>query len=109
LHDTGQRRDDTETVETEEKQSQGTTTQNPDGSTSTSWSYSTGSPSIGIHQPAMHWKGGTFPAGQDDFPVAFLTTPQASAFCRWLTARYGLTGSFRLPNEHEWLAAAYRS
>jgi formylglycine-generating enzyme required for sulfatase activity len=108
LHDTAQQRDDTEIVQLEEKLNQVTTTVNEDGSTTfSSRGFDTSSASIGIHQPAMHWKGGTFPAEQGDYPVAFLTTPQASDFCQWLTARYGLKGSFRLPEEHEWLAAAY--
>jgi hypothetical protein len=110
LHDTGQYRDDSEIVEREEKLNQGTTTVNADGSTTFTFRpYSTGSPSIGIHQPSMHWKSGTFPPGQEDYPVTFLTTPQTSDYCRWLTRRYRLAGSFRLPEEHEWLAAAYGS
>lgn len=68
---------------------------------------STASPVIGLSQPEMHWRGGKFPAGQDEFPVTLLTTSQATEFCRWLNAHYKLAGSFRLPSEKEWLAAAY--
>lgn len=109
LQATAQQRDDSELLRVELELNQSTTIVQTDGTRITFGGAGggTASPAIGVHQPEMHWRNNTYPAGQDDYPVTFLTTAQAGEFCNWLTARYELPGFFRLPSEQEWLAAAY--
>ena len=49
----------------------------------------------------------TTTTGLDNHPVSFISMPDAMNFCKWLTARYQLAGTFRLPTEAEWLFATY--
>ena len=69
--------------------------------------FSTASPVIHLGNKSALWRDGTFPDVRKDHPVSLVTTGEAMEFCRWLTARYQLNGSFRLPTEKEWLFAAY--
>lgn len=52
-----------------------------------------------------NWKNGTYPAGEDDFPVNFVSAADAEAYCAWLTEQDGVN-TYRLPNESEWELAA---
>jgi formylglycine-generating enzyme required for sulfatase activity len=103
LNDTDQWRDDTGLANAQKRWDAGFV--RSDGTTS--GQFSTGSPSIEVLRESSLWSEGSFPPGEDDFPVTFLTTAQATAFCDWLTKRYDLKGTFRLPSEQEWLYAAY--
>ena len=51
----------------------------------------------------QNWTDGTYPAGEDDFPVNYVSA--AEAYCAWLTERDGVN-TYRLPNESEWELAA---
>ncbi len=53
----------------------------------------------------LNWDGGTYPAGQDDYPVNYVSYEDAEAYCAWLTEQDG-TNTYRLPNESEWELAA---
>lgn len=46
------------------------------------------------------WNGNTYPEGQADTPVVFVTWDDAVAFCKWLSGRTGKR--YRLPTEAEW-------
>lgn len=107
LADTDQLRDDTPLEQVEEKRSSGVVTRTSDGTTSVTLFSSTGWPSASIAQKSSLWRNGQFPAGHDDYPVSFISMPDAMNFCKWLTARYELNGEFRLPTEEEWVFAAY--
>ena len=56
-------------------------------------------------QAPSNWTDGTFPAGEEDYPVNFVSFEDAQAYCAWLTANYG-THLYRLPSESEWELAA---
>ena len=53
----------------------------------------------------QNWTDGTYPAGEDDFPVNYVSAADAEAYCAWLTERDG-ANTYRLPNESEWELAA---
>jgi hypothetical protein len=92
LSDTNQIRDDS-TVEEASKQP----------------TYSTASTIISIDDPSALWRGGAIPKMREDHPVSLVTIAEATTFCNWLTGRYQLDGTFRLPTEKEWLFAAFGS
>ena len=52
-----------------------------------------------------NWTDGTYPAGEEDFPVNEVSAEDAEAYCNWLTACDGVN-TYRLPNESEWELAA---
>ena len=52
-----------------------------------------------------NWTDGTYPAGEADFPVNFVSYEDAQAYCDWLTEQDGMN-TYRLPSESEWELAA---
>jgi len=50
------------------------------------------------HPPPPHWKNGTFPDGEEDFPVVNVSYHDAKAYAEW--------AGLRLPTEFEWERAA---
>lgn len=52
-----------------------------------------------------NWTDGTYPAGEDDYPVNFVSYEDAESYCAWLTEQDGMN-TYRLPNESEWELAA---
>ena len=52
-----------------------------------------------------NWTDGTYPAGEADFPVNFVSYEDAQAYCDWLTEQDGVN-TYRLPSESEWELAA---
>ncbi|RLB13569.1 MAG: hypothetical protein DRG82_15440 [Deltaproteobacteria bacterium] len=50
------------------------------------------------HSPPLHWKNGTYPEGEDNFPVVYVSWLEANAYARWIGKR--------LPTEAEWEKAA---
>ena len=52
-----------------------------------------------------NWTDGSYPAGEDDLPVNFVSYDDAESYCEWLTETDG-TNTYRLPNESEWELAA---
>lgn len=52
-----------------------------------------------------NWTGGTYPAGEENFPVNYVSYEDAQAYCAWLTNQDGVN-TYRLPNESEWELAA---
>lgn len=53
----------------------------------------------------LNWENGTYLAGEDDYPVNYVSYNDAKAYCDWLTEKDG-TNTYRLPNESEWELAA---
>lgn len=52
-----------------------------------------------------NWTGGMYAAGQENYPVNFVSYSDAEAYCAWLTKRDGVN-TYRLPSESEWELAA---
>ncbi len=52
-----------------------------------------------------NWTGGTYPAGEENLPVNYVSYEDAQAYCAWLTNQDGVN-TYRLPNESEWELAA---
>ena len=56
-------------------------------------------------QAPSNWTDGAFPAGEEEYPVNFVSFEDAQAYCEWLTASDGFH-LYRLPSESEWELAA---
>lgn len=52
-----------------------------------------------------NWTNGADPAGEDDYPVNFVSLRDVQSYCAWLTERDGVN-TYRLPSENEWELAA---
>lgn len=52
-----------------------------------------------------NWVNGTYPQGEDKYPVNYVSYDDAQAYCEWLTEKDGVN-TYRLPNESEWELAA---
>ncbi len=52
-----------------------------------------------------NWLGGSYPAGEDNYPVNLVSYEDAEAYCAWLTQEDGVN-TYRLPSESEWELAA---
>lgn len=52
-----------------------------------------------------NWVNGTYPEGEDNYPVNYVSYEDATAYCEWLTENDGVN-IYRLPNESEWELAA---
>ena len=52
-----------------------------------------------------NWTDGTYPEGEEKFPVNYVSYEDAQAYCAWLTKQDGVN-TYRLPNESEWELAA---
>ncbi len=52
-----------------------------------------------------NWGDGSYPAGEDDYPVNYVSYDDAEAYCEWLTQKDG-NNIYRLPTESEWELAA---
>lgn len=94
LIDTKQTKDDAEVVEAVDRMRK-------------SGVRSTGDVPYRIEDPESIWKNGDYPAGQDTFPVALVTLPDAQAYCKWLSEKHPQLGLYRLPTANEWMVAAY--
>lgn len=56
-------------------------------------------------QAPSNWTDGTYPNGEDDYPVNFVSYADAESYCAWLTEQDGVN-TYRLPSESEWELAA---
>lgn len=56
-------------------------------------------------QPPSNWINGTYPEGEENYPVNYISYADAVAYCEWLTEKDGVN-TYRLPNESEWELAA---
>ena len=56
-------------------------------------------------QAPSNWTSGTYPRGEDNYPVNYVSYADAEAYCDWLTKQDGVN-TYRLPNESEWELAA---
>lgn len=52
-----------------------------------------------------NWTNGTYPSGEENYPVNEVSYFDAEAYCNWLTEKDGVN-TYRLPNESEWELAA---
>ena len=57
------------------------------------------------HQAPSNWINGTYPAGEENYPVNMVSAADAEAYCSWLTAN-DKENLYRLPTESEWELAA---
>ena len=57
------------------------------------------------HQAPSNWINGTYPAGEENYPVNMVSAADAEAYCSWLTAN-DAENLYRLPTESEWELAA---
>ena len=57
------------------------------------------------YKAPSNWKNGSYPDGESNLPVNFVSVADAEAYCKWLTANDGLN-LYRLPTEGEWELAA---
>ena len=106
LLDTMRTKDDSEVLRIVQER-RGVVSTTGDGATVLAFQVSTADVPYSVEDPASIWKNGQFPAGQDAFPVALVTLPDAQEFCKWLSAKHPEQGLFRLPTANEWLVAAY--
>ncbi|MGN1158433.1 MAG: SUMF1/EgtB/PvdO family nonheme iron enzyme, partial [Agathobacter sp.] len=56
-------------------------------------------------QPPSNWVNGTYPKGEENYPVNYISYADAEAYCAWLTEK-DKENTYRLPNESEWELAA---
>ncbi len=62
-------------------------------------------PSSKSSEPFLNeWNAGTFPKGQERYPVCNVNWHHAKAFCAWLAKKSGMP--VRLPTDAEWTLAA---
>lgn len=57
------------------------------------------------HQAPSNWVNGTYPAGEENYPVNVVSAADAEAYCSWLTAN-DAENLYRLPTESEWELSA---
>lgn len=57
------------------------------------------------HPAPSNWTNGAHPAGEDDYPVNFISYADAKSYCDWLTENDN-ANVYRMPSESEWELAA---
>ena len=57
------------------------------------------------YKTPSNWTNGTYPQGEDDFPVNYVSYLDSEEYCKWLTVKDG-KNTYRLPTESEWELAA---
>ena len=57
------------------------------------------------HRAPSNWVNGTYPSGEENYPVNMVSAADAEAYCSWLTAN-DAENLYRLPTESEWELAA---